>query len=204
MIDFWEALGRLVCDEELSRKFETVVTPLSAALPHTILPHKPIDIEDDAYNVVQSFWEPVLTQPYLSLMAAGELIWAYRFDESRQAMKTLQGIIAETKPKLHNPSTSYLIALGSIIADELLRPQVAHKKPNPLAIRRLSAPEQHHLTSLAANESFGTAAVRFCDGPWDGGCNVRMLYWEGHLHPRGIDEPTKKKKQMAASVADHS
>lgn len=196
MIDFWEALGRIVYNEATGQAFAQVAEPLAVKLKPQAEPYQPgkpyyLDIECADYEAVQNFWTSLLNQPYLSLMAAGDLIWIYYFQESQVKIKSLREAVIQAEPKLVNPSPAYFIGLSLIILDKNFRSRVAASdKPeevlSPGRLDWLSTQEKDNLTCLARNSGFVEAAADFYFKIWDGGCDDLIVCWEGHLHPRGV------------------
>lgn len=195
MIDFWEAIGRIATYEDLNSQFLELM-PQAMQIPHVTTRAKKfgsvsvgLDIPGEQYEKVQNFFAPILTENYLSLMSAGELIFTYSFQESRDAMQDLLKITSNLRPKVFGPSTKYFITLGVLIVDEIFRHNLRDKGTSSLkVIRRLSDPENDQITELAKDTKFETAATAFSQNPWDGGCHCRLIYWEGHLHPLAIDK----------------
>lgn len=202
MIDFWEAIGRLATYERLNSKFVAILPPpamIQAVEGYVAFNSQApgLNIPPDQYQRVQDFFEPLLTENYLSLMAAGELIWAYSFEKSREAMKKLIPITDRYSVDLYGPSTRYFITLGALISDQYFRRDLTQENTRALKlIERLSDPEKHTIIDLAANDDFNKAAVEFCLKPWEIGCNVFIFYWSGHLHSLAVQD----KSQYSESV----
>jgi hypothetical protein len=195
MIDYWEAIGRLATYKELNDEFLKILPPVggiptkNAAGGGEYSAGCGLDIPEQQYNAVQDFFRPVLTEQYLSLMSAGELIWTYSFPRSRGGMTKLEDRIAKAQPKLHGPSTNYYITLGILIVDELFREQVRKEGAGGTTLlRRLATTQARQIINLANDKDFSDCASDFSFEAWDGGCNVRLICWEGHLHPLGMNE----------------
>jgi len=172
MIDFWEALGRLAYDQELFNKFQEVLgqPPASGYLPmKDLMTEKKLpadgktaspstlritatvlEIPREDYEKVQNFLRPILTEHYVSLFVAGELIWTFSRQDIRAAFTGLHDPISSVR--LHAPSTSYFINLGLLLVDKLFREKVTEiaKADNDLAplLPRLSDLERYHLKTV--------------------------------------------------------
>jgi len=192
MIDYWEAIGRLATYKDLSAALLEIlpyVEPLSPVFVNVDDTHTAagFQIPESQYKDVQKFFNPVLAEGCMSLMAAGEIIRTYAFQSSRDAMLKLQSVIAQTVPELYGPSARYFITLGILIVDGVFRHNLQTqrtKAENLLA--RLSDPRDDSINNLAHTPDFETAAVGFSAEPWEKGCAVRLLFSEGHLHPVGV------------------
>jgi len=192
MIDYWEAIGRLAYYKDLNDEFEKIL-PAAGLIPRVTAQVRgdtetALDIPAGEYEAVQDFFDPILTEPFLSLMSAGELIWTYSFQESRDAIKRLEAIVSQAQPELFGPSTNYFITLGLVIADDAFRHSLRNREDKALkVIQRLSSPENNQIVSLTNNTDFDAYSLAFCALPWDHGCNVKYKFWPGHLHPLGVD-----------------
>jgi hypothetical protein len=187
MIDYWEAIGRLAYDEKLFAEFEK------------ILPTKPIKwitvagvkitstslvITEGVYRDLQAFLRQILTEQYVSLFAAGELVWTFSQTATRTTFGLLQNEISQAEPRLENPSTSYFITLGLLIVDGLFREKVAASPKGSAHLSpRLSAREGDQIVALAKNPDFEKSADEFTKIPWEQGCGVGGTPRPDYLHP---------------------
>jgi hypothetical protein len=205
VIDYWESIGRLAYYPELYAKFEEVL-PAAGQIPNVAAQANNskatatgLFIPDSQYKDVQDFLSPVLTEGFLSLMAAGELIWTFSFRESRAAFKQLQDLIAQAQPALYGPSTSYFISLGLVIVDDVFRDQLKATKGGPVTtLRRLSPRQTDQIDALINDPRFEPVVLAFASKPWEFGCNDRLLPWGGHLHPEGVGGGISGKYTKAA------
>lgn len=191
MIDYWEAVGRLATYKTLNDRLVKVLPPPGAMSPVSV-PFQGgtaagFDIPQTQYDAVQQFLNPVLTEGYLSLMSAGEIIWTYSFQQSREAMQTLPDVIARATPEVFGPSTRYFITLGILIVDEIFRHNLQKADSEGVKALQLADSERDKIANLAKISEFETMATDFSKSPWAGGCNVRLCDWEGHLHPPCVD-----------------
>src|SRR5579885_2168355 len=171
MIDFWEALGRLAYDQELFDQFQTLLgqpLPDGAYLPSEKLTTKKehitatvLRIPRESYEKVQDFMRPILTEHYVSLFVAGELIWTFSRKGIREAFANLHGPISARK--LHAPSTSYFITLGLLLVDKLFRDKVAKAGQD---LSRLSDPERQQLQTVLCDKRF-THNMELFEDQWD-------------------------------------
>jgi hypothetical protein len=201
MIDYWEALGRLACDKGLFDQFKEVLGPPSPQY----LPSETVTVNhvtatvlklpEDAYKSVQGFLSPILTEHYVSVFVAGELIWTFSQDKSRKAFAGLHASISKAKPDC--PSTSYFIALGLLLVDKIFRAEVAKGGKNRVEVLpRLSDLERDHVGALMEDDDFLRSVGDFED-IWDEGC-FDWLFWEaGYVHPLAVN--TKQKTVGAKS-----
>src|SRR5579871_6337459 len=150
MIDYWEALGRLAYDKGLFDQFKEVLGPPNPQyLPSETVTVKTVtatvlNIPEDAYKSVQRFLTPILTEQYVSVFVAGELIWTFSQEKYRKAFANLYNPISRVK--LHSPSTSYFIALGLLLVDKTFRAEVAKSGKNRIELLpRLSDPQRDQL-----------------------------------------------------------
>ena len=152
MIDYWEAIGRLATYKDLNAALLEIlpyVEPLSPVFVNVDDTHTAagFQIPESQYKDVQKFFNPVLAEGCMSLMAAGEIIRTYAFQSSRDAMLKLQSVIAQTVPELYGPSARYFITLGILIVDGVFRHNLQTqrtKAENLLA--RLSDPRDDSIT----------------------------------------------------------
>lgn len=213
MIDYWEAIGRLAYDEDLFSKFQKVlpspeniqwetVTATAIKASSTCL-----NIPERQYKAVQAFLSPILTEQYLSLFAAGELIWTFNTEKSRESFCRMQPAILAAEPRLPCPSASYFIALGLVIVDGLFRKEAerrTRKAPGTSeALRdllpRLSDPQRDQIMNLVKCPRFQEFAEMFDSDPWEQGCFVAESTRAEYRHPIALDA---KEDQAGAPPAE--
>jgi hypothetical protein len=190
VIDLWEALGRVSSDLALQKELFEKFPKTGRLKPYDDLPEVEIATED--YTTMRNFAQPLVHLKCVSLMAAGELLMSIDSETSRKALAQLAPLIQQAQPALTTPtSTNYNIALGIAIVDEQIRAKLANPTlPVDHVVPRLptlTTNEQANLKTLAANSHFGSAAHDFCIVLWTKGCNVKLEFWPGHLHPLGVD-----------------
>ena len=193
MIDYWEALGRLAFDAELTEGFLRVLPPagLFPLVTATRDEHQctGVDIPGKFYDDVQRYLEPVLTEHYLSLTGAGELIWAFSYENVREFARALNKIVAKARPRLSSPSTAYFISLGLVTADGRFRHKVMKSDSRSLdRFRRMSDPEVKNLLGVMENQDFESKIGVF-SSLWPLGCIDDYVFYEGHLHPFAVNAP---------------
>jgi hypothetical protein len=204
MTDFWEAIGRMAYDGNLQRDFYATQPNPPQPVPTTKAANgnTALDIKGEDYQRTQEFFENVLTQRLLSLMAAGELIRAASFADSRTALAKIPAIISGALPGLVKPTTNFYIALGMLIIDEDYRAQLRTGKVPVKSLPPMSSDEQDQLMKLL--QSCDGAARDFCASPWGGGCTARHSYWDGHLHPEAALEYGTVVSQASAAAQGSS
>ncbi len=193
MIDFWEAIGRLATYKDLNEKFLRVLPPVGRIEPARVhsktldISGLGLDIPGKQYQAVQDFFHPILAENFLSLASAGELLWTYNFNESREAMNQLIDLTRRATPDLFDPSSRYFITLGLLIVDKTFRQNLQNKEPDAVKIiLRLSYPENNRIVHLASDPKFRDPCDGFGKKPWDIACNVGLSYWEGYLQVVGM------------------
>jgi hypothetical protein len=193
MTDYWEAIGRLASNAQLNNQFQSMEACTKTRTPVTIyakdgtVAGKGLDIDKTDFGKVQGFMGGVLTEKSLSLIGAGELMWDFSFAQSRNAMISINGIIAGVVTTLPTPSTAYFIALGKVIVDATLRRALTAPGANlPAAFPRLSAVEIAAIGLLLGTLAFLNAVELFGELPWEPGCIGGSDYAEGYIQPTGI------------------
>ena len=189
MIDFWEALGRLAYDKDLFDKFQEKLGPPTRLRSERVTENKVtatvLNISEKAYEAVQDFFGPILAEQFVSLFVAGELIWTFSWETTRDALAKMHGPISAMK--FDNPPTSYFIALGLILVDARFRDKVATSTDNCVrALPRLSQPQRDHLVSVVKNRDFLANMDDFED-PWDEGCFEWLMFRREYVHPVAVD-----------------
>jgi hypothetical protein len=214
MIDFWEAIGRLATYKDLNNEFLKVLPPVGVIPQVSAKTYDStgvgLDIPQAQYEAIQTFFAPILSENYLSLMAAGELIWTYSYQKSRDAMNELIKLTSQATPELFGPSTRYFITLGIVIVDDIFRHNLQNKQADAVKVLlRLSDLDNDQITNLANDPRFEAAATAFSK-IWDEACNDLLHYRPGHLHPMplstggwqsGKETPPAGTDQYAASSA---
>jgi hypothetical protein len=196
MIDYWESIGRLASSKNLHEELTNTldqggqrhlrVVYATATAPQ--IKTRVLDIHGAEYQMVQDVLSPVLTEKFLSLMAAGELIWTYRSKKSRDVIARLNGLMAGTGRDLNSPSTSYFIALGLVIVDAGFRQTLKNSNGGSVELLpRLSPQEREQINTLITIGAFETAAQALAQMLWDGGCNIALCFWKGYLHGTGVE-----------------
>ena len=210
MIDFWEAIGRLATYKRLNEEFLRVLPPVEAVSSEMVYSERldatgvGANIPEENYKEVQDFFDQILTENFLSLMSAGELIWSYNYQESRDAMNTIICITSKAPSELFGPSTRYFISLGLLIVDSQFREGVKKKTADATkVIRRLSDRAIDHINYLANNEEFNEACVRFGKKPWDIACDIGLHYRNGYMHGVGISKGNWTQKS-SSPVEDYA
>jgi hypothetical protein len=211
MIDYFEAIGRLVSYDELRNEFLSKIpvqpknkTEMSKSDKRAMwkldtrprLDFRVDDYEDGQYLAVQNFFADVLGEGFLSFLSAGELLWTYNrlatADETVKGLyRTVVGFAEQATRELPGPSTAYFIALGAMIADKRFLEKLDDESGDPEALlaekflRRLSGREQDKVRALAANDEFRCPATKFYDSFWDEACGPGLFRMSP---PREYDE----------------
>jgi hypothetical protein len=194
MIDYWEAIGRLVYDEDLIYTFKTILPPPESIKVVTLTSRESdttstcLDISEEKYKAVQACLSPVLAEQHLSLFAAGELIWTFYSEKSRNLFDQMCQLISQKGSRLNCPSTSYFIALGLVLVDRRFREEVIACTQ---ALPRLSAPQRDHIRALVACPEFPKLAEEFDEIPWEQGCYVGEVARIEYRHPIALDAGKK-------------
>jgi hypothetical protein len=202
MTDFWEALGRMACDKKLQHGFFA-----TQPLPHTIEKERTpngneaLHIPEAGYSEIQTFFCSKLSQRCLSLMACGELRLSASYMSSRDALAEFPAIIAKAHPEVTNPSPGYFISLGIIIADKTVRDNLNEGKWSGNELPPMSDDEEKQIKFLSALPECEKTAIQFCFAPWGGGCNARLSFWDGHLHPEAANKYGRQGDTAEAAVA---
>jgi hypothetical protein len=205
MIDYFEAIGRLISYDKLLEEFRSTIpvqpknkTEMSKFEKRDMwerdkrprLDFRADDYEDDSYLAVQAFFADVLGEGFLSFLSAGELLWTYnRLSSADPTVKALYDTVArlaaQATRQLPGPSTAYFIALGAMIADKKFLEKLYDNSGDSEAIlaqkflRRLSAREQNTVKGLAASDEFRCNAVKFYDAFWDEACGPGLFRMAG-------------------------
>jgi hypothetical protein len=190
MIEYWEALGRLAYEKELFDEFKRALGPPVEVPWITVsvgkYPCSGFDIAEAEYKKAQRFLAPILTEGFLSLMAAGELIWMFSTESVRAAFDHVNGIVSGTGPALYGPSTSYFIALGLIIVDPRFREKLQDSYEGCFfTLPRLSDRERDQIKALLRDTDFPDALgpIEFL---WTKACNDQCVANPFFLLPAGM------------------
>jgi len=209
MIDYWEAIGRLACDVELAKGFLKVLPKKKLRSETVKRPEGPctgVVIPGAAYQAVQRYLEPHLAEGYLSLTAAGELIWAFSYPEIRRFTLQVNRITANARPRrVSSPSASYFITLGALIADGEFREDFLSPSPDSSTqarLRRLPAVQLDNLRSIVTSREFARA-IKLFTPIWFPGCLDHLIFYDGLVHPYGINDKTEPVVKLKARAAGY-
>lgn len=204
MIDYWEAIGRLACDGELAKGLMGIL-PKAKPFPwvETIRDgYKTfgIDIPLDLYSKVQNYLEPHLSEQWMSVNSAGELIWACSYPGVRKFLLGAGETLRVMEPKIPSVSTGYFIALGVVICDPGFRHALkANDARSARHMSRLSMPQQAHLCALIDHKPFNRLLQGF-EFPWEAGCGDDSIVQKRHLYSPGLNAPPAAAKPKTAAA----
>ncbi len=209
MIDYWEAIGRLASDKKLADGLEKIL-PAPGEYPYspTIRENQVfggLDIPKHLYDAVQAYLEPVLSQQYLSLTAAGELLWAYSYKEVRNFIGVLNGILSTgAHPKVEAPSASYFIALGLLVNDKGFREKVRDGHADSIKrLRNLKPGHLENLMSVIKNPTFESSVKSDIDFFWMKGCQSTLIVSKDYIFTPGIKALPGALASKAAGAAGY-
>ncbi|MBV9443112.1 MAG: hypothetical protein JO091_06510 [Acidobacteriaceae bacterium] len=217
MIDYFEAIGRLVSYPELQIKLPSgpALQPKLAILTkdqkdgawrldqRIRLDFRANDYDDLTYIEVQENFADVLGEGFISFPSAGELLWTYnRLQNANANVKgwynTLVTLAEQATRGLPGPSTAYFIALGAMVVDKKFVEKLkanSQDRETLLAkkfLRRLSEREKEQIEELARGD-FGSAAQEFSKAFWDEMCGPGLFRMENEqqnvAHPQGAVVP---------------
>jgi hypothetical protein len=200
MIDYFEAIGRLISYPELRDEFlrlvpaaspEGLTTPQKNEAWHldqrVRLDFSVDDYRDEVYLDVQEMFADVLAEGFISFPSAGELLWTYNRLTMLKKQKadvevwynTLVSLAEKSTQRLPGPSTAYFIALGAMIADKKFVDKLNNDSEDPEGLaekflRRLSEREIKQIKQLAGGD-FGRTANELYVLLWDDACGPGLF-----------------------------
>jgi len=180
MIDAWEIIGRVLTDAD----FRNTVLKCGSTKPYPVNATSRADIPDDDYDRLRDAVGTKVKGP-ISLMALGEMLIAMRIPGLKEPLGKLAAAICNTGVNTTDRTPLFYAALGAAMVDQELLKQL------PYDVKRfgfdLTQKDEDDLKNIITDQNVIDAEDPFCMSCWSEGCNLKMLYWEGHLHP--IENP---------------
>jgi hypothetical protein len=200
MIEVWEAMGRMLTDEEFREAI------LGANVSKRAQPDEygSWAILEQDYNTMLKAVRTRMDGP-VSLMALGELIVALTYDNFGQSVRNLFHEICETHVRIDDCDPQFYVALGAIAIDPILRAKLLVEQENHAqfdanGFKRVCDADRRALLEIfrQGNNDMDAAIADFLV-PWQIECYLRYCYFLGHKQPMPESYKYSAKHSAAAS-----
>ena len=177
MLDFCEALGRMLSDDSWRVQLFALRTQTTPDDCHIVFPAA-------SYASVRALLHGALTNHSYSLATDGEILRLAAVAASRANVDGLAHNLATRTMQFPNGTASFYTALGALTIDQVLR-GVFLTSPGPIAeITGLTVPEVARLSAILSDATYIRDSDRLCFEFWSEGCFVRIRYYPGYAHPK--------------------